>query len=464
MKRCSRRLFGLLALLICLSACSDDEGLVYPPNVADAIPCGEFRVLCLQLADTNLDGVISKEEALAVRKIDCTPENSYVGTISSLEGLHYFANLEELYCKQQLLTALDVSGNPHLRVIGCAFNPLEALDVSMCAELEMLTCCDCKLTMLQLPHTAALTALDCSGNRLTSFDAAVCPALSGLYCNGNRFTALDLRSNPELTVLRCSDIDGLDVSGNPKLESLACSGGSIGRLDLSRHAVLSRLDIWNSRISEIDFGSTSALESFLLGKADCTRLDLSGCSKLDRVEVDEVPLKELELPASAGSIKLDKVDLERLEVKGAVGGTGNATSFRIGNSERLKRLDFISGLRSIRCENCPALTEMNLGDCRELNDFTCTGTALSSLDLSQRGDFKSGKIDCSDNRLTTLVLPSEIYLLSCRGNLLEELDISESRISTIKYRPMETLRRIRLRRSQESLLGATEGIELVYVD
>ena len=59
-------LFCLLwSLSLCLSACSDDDGLVYPPDVADAIPDGEFRVLCLQLADTDLNGVISKEEALA---------------------------------------------------------------------------------------------------------------------------------------------------------------------------------------------------------------------------------------------------------------------------------------------------------------------------------------------------------------------------------------------------------------
>ena len=80
--------------------------LLDPPNVADAIPDGEFRVLCLQLADTDLNGVISKEEALAVRKIDCTPDPSYVKAISSLEGLHYFANLETLYCGGQLLTSI----------------------------------------------------------------------------------------------------------------------------------------------------------------------------------------------------------------------------------------------------------------------------------------------------------------------------------------------------------------------
>jgi len=459
-------LFCLLwSLSLCLSACSDDDGLVYPPDVADAISDGEFRVLCLLLADTDLNGVISREEALAVRKIDCTPDRSYVETISSLEGLHYFANLEELHCEQQQLTSIDVSGNPHLRVIGCTSNPLVSLDVSMCTELEVLACGNCKLETLLLPRTATLTELDCSGNLLTTLDVTDYPALSGLYCYGNLFTTLDVRSNPELMVLRCSDIDGLDVSANLKLDFLDCWNVSCERLDLSRHEALSRLLLRESRISEIDFGGTSALKHFSLVQAGCTRLDLSGCSKLNYVSLTDVPLTELKLPASVGSVTLERVDLERLEVKGAIDETRSATNFRIKNCERLKRLDFSSILWTIRCNNCPALTEMNLDDCRGLSNFTCTGTALSSLDLSQRGDFKFGAVDCSDNRLTTLILPPEVSSLSCQGNLLEELDISGSYIHSIEYRPMETLRRIRLRRDQDNYrLGDTTGIELVYVD
>ena len=460
-------LFCLLwSLSLCLSACSDDDGLVYPPDVADAIPDGEFRVLCLRLADTDLNGVISKEEALAVRKIDCMPDWSYVETISSLEGLHYFANLETLYCGGQLLTSIDLSGNPRLRHLDCSFDSLEELDVSSCSELETLYCSGCGLERLLLPRTATLIQLRCDTNQLASLDVTGYPALSLLQCVDNVFTTLDVRSNPELRTLACSDIDGLDVSANLKLEYLDCWNVSCERLDLSRHEALYRLLLRESRISEIDFGGTSALDYFSLVKADCTRLDLSGCSKLDYVTIADVPLTKLDLPASVGSVTLNRVDLERLEVKGAIDETRSATNFHIENCERLKRLDFSSGLWSIHCENCPALTEMNLGDCRGLSSFTCTGTALSSLDLSQRGDFRFGTVDCSDNRLTTLILPSGRYTLSCQGNLLEELDISGSYIHSIEYRPMETLRRIRLRRDQDNhpLLGDTTGIELVYVD
>lgn len=161
---------------------------------------------------------------------------------------------------------------------------------------------------------------------------------------------LDVRSNPELMALRCSDIDGLDVSANLKLEYLDCWNVSYERLDLSRHEALSRLLLRESRISEIDFGGTSALDYFSLVQADCTRLDLSGCSKLNYVTIADVPLTELELPASVGSVTLNRVDLERLEVKGTVDETGFATIFHIENCERLKRIDFSSILRTIRCK------------------------------------------------------------------------------------------------------------------
>lgn len=465
MKKNRLLLFGLGVLSICFSACSKDDGLVYPPDVADAIPDGEFRVLCLQIADTDRDGAISKEEALAVRKIDCTPAVSYMRTIESLEGLHYFANLEELHCKDQRLTALDVSGNPRLRLIGCAFNPLTTLDVSRCAELDMLVCSDCELESLRLPRTAALTALDCSGNRLAELDVTGYPALSGLYCDGNRLTTLDLRSNPELTVLRCSDIDGLDVSGNPKLEQLTCSGGTIGRLDLSRNAALHRLSVYDARMTSIALADASAVEQLLLQKTECERLDLNRCPQLRVLRISEVPLRELTLPERAyADIVLVKVPIERLAVKCLSDGK-RRTSLRLDGCERLLHLEVAADELAFHCENCPNLSTLKLDGCRLLSQFKCLGTALSSLDLSGAGD-TGLSIICRDNRLTSLTLPSAFYLLRCSGNLLEELDISNCWIGMggVECLPMETLRRIRLRRDQFWRLKNTEGVELVYVD
>lgn len=464
-KKSSHYLLFCFCALMCLAACSKDDGLVYPPNVADAIPDGEFRVLCLQIADTNHDGTISKEEALAVTKIDCTPKASYVQTIESLEGLHYFANLEELHCKIQRLASLDVSGNPRLRVIGCAFNPLTTLDVSMCTQLEMLVCCDCRLETLRLPRTATLTALDCSGNRLGALDVTEYPALSALYCDGNLFTKVDLHSNPELMALRCSDIDGLDISENPKLENLICSGGAIGQLDLSHSAALRKLSIYDVQMTSIEFAEASAIEELSLQKTECERLDLNRCPRLRVLRISEVPLRELALPERAyGNIVLEKIPIERLAVKCVFDGTGY-TNLRLDGCERLQRIEVVADELMFDCKNCPSLSALDLDGCRALKQCTCTGTALSSLDLSQVGNPEL-YIICRDNRLTSLLLPSAFYALRCSGNLLEELDISNCWIGTggVECLPMETLQRIRLRRDQEWILKKSTGVELVYVD
>lgn len=260
------------------------------------------------------------------------------------------------------------------------------------------------------------------------------------------------------------EFDRLDVSGNLNLRYLDCMDVSCERLDLSRHEALHYLFIRDCRIPEIEVGQSSALNHVYLARADCTHFDLSGCPNLSSINITEVPLTELKLPAAVHSVQLKRLDIERLEVTGIVGDADHLTSFGISDCGQLKRLDFTSGLRSISCKDCPALSVLNLGDCRELQSFTCSGTALSSLDLSQRGDFRFATIDCSGNRLTTLVLPSVLYSLVCQGNLLEELDISGCDLSNLKWRPMETLQRIRLRRDQERLLGDSDGVERIYID
>ena len=176
-----------------------------------------------------------------------------------------------------------------------------------------------------------------------------------------------------------------------------------------------------------------------------------------------MPLRELTLPETElSSVELRKLPLERLEVKGYV----KIGKLAVSDCGRLKCIDGSGQVMNFDCCNCSNLTMLNMDAFRYVGDFRCTGTALTSLDFSRCNGNRYAEINCSDNRLTTLILPSGRYTLSCQGNLLEELDISGSYIHSIEYRPMETLRRIRLRRDQDNhpLLGDTTGIELVYVD
>ena len=151
-----------LCLLLCLAllaGCSDDEQpdpqlppLVWPDDVATAIPDEGFRAHCLRFFDEDKDGRLSKEEVLAVTVI------SYLyrwPQIHTLEGIAYFSNLERLNLGGCTVSALDLRYNSRLEVIylenlesltvlrgpvGYAPLRIEFLDICNLKELDLSGC------------------------------------------------------------------------------------------------------------------------------------------------------------------------------------------------------------------------------------------------------------------------------------------------------------------------------------
>ena len=91
-------------------------------------------------------------------------------------------NIEQFWCNNQKITALDVSRNPNLKQLYCFGSQLTTLDVS---------------------RNTALTDLHCDNNQLTTLDVSGATALRNLYCKGNQLTKLDMSSNTGLTRLNC---------------------------------------------------------------------------------------------------------------------------------------------------------------------------------------------------------------------------------------------------------------------
>ena len=75
--------------------------------------------------------------------------------------------LRHLYCEDNQLTSLDVSGCSALGELKCWNNQLVSLDVSGCTSLIYLRCQD---------------------NQLTSLDVSGCNKLLYLYCENNKIT------------------------------------------------------------------------------------------------------------------------------------------------------------------------------------------------------------------------------------------------------------------------------------
>ena len=70
--------------------------------------------------------------------------------VQSLNGIEHFTALEELWCEENQLTALDVSKNTALVELRCENNRLTELDVSKNTALEELNCFANELTSLNV--------------------------------------------------------------------------------------------------------------------------------------------------------------------------------------------------------------------------------------------------------------------------------------------------------------------------
>lgn len=171
------------------------------------------------LDETNLngagaDGVLTAEEIQGITELQV----SKLG-IASLEGIGVFSNLEKLYCSNNLLTALDVSGNPRLETLLCDTN---------------------RLTELDLSHNPALTTLNCELNYLTSLNLTGCTELDWLYCRYNQLSQLDLSDNTKLTFIETFDnrLTSIDVSMLTQLQFLHIDHNRLTELDLSHNTAL----------------------------------------------------------------------------------------------------------------------------------------------------------------------------------------------------------------------------------
>ena len=75
------------------------------------------------------------------------------------------------------LTAIDVSKNTQLRLLGCSSNQLSSLDLSKNTELFLLSCNDNKLTSLDISNKSKLKEIYCYDNNFTT------ATLDDIYCS-----------------------------------------------------------------------------------------------------------------------------------------------------------------------------------------------------------------------------------------------------------------------------------------
>ena len=204
------------------------------------------------------NGNVTIEGAQETGQADSLGRKSY--TIKS-SAITIRGDMTTLWCYENQLTSLDVSGCSTLTMLDCSWNQLTSLDVSQNTALTSLDCWSNELTSLDVSQNTALTSLGCGSNELTSLDVSQNTALTTLFCPYNQLTSLDVSQNTALTSLSCwkNQLTSLNVSGCSALTMLWCSENQLTSLDVSNHIALTTLQCSKNLLRKIDLSGCTSI-------------------------------------------------------------------------------------------------------------------------------------------------------------------------------------------------------------
>ena len=263
-----------------------------------------FKAYLVANFDTDGDGEISKEEALAITKI-------IVGTkdIESLAGIEHMANLTELRCEgpwsffepeedpEGKLKTLDVSKNVNLTILYCGFNQLTSLDVTNNPKIEQLRCAGNNLNSLDVSKNTELIEFEAYNNRLSSIDVSNNPELEYIDLTNNQIKSIDVSKNLKLERITCSDnkLTSIDVTNNQKLTKLNISGNSIVEIDLGNNPELKHLICNKNKISELELSNNKKLERLNVNDNNLASLTVNCCPEIKTLNANNNLIKEMDI-------------------------------------------------------------------------------------------------------------------------------------------------------------------------
>ncbi|MCE6991223.1 hypothetical protein [Dyadobacter sp. CY323] len=266
MLRTSIRLIAVFFLAFVFHACKKDE-VISPVEEKTFTIDPEFeKELFRQNIDNTLNGSIRDSE---MKKIESLSLRG-LGRIKTLKGIEHFENLKSLSIFDVKIDSLDLSKNAKLEYLYCRTIGIEGGTPS--------------LVYLNVKNCKALRYLDCSYNLLSELDVTGNPALTFLAFSVNHnIKEINLSANVALDTIECSllpNLTKLDVSKNTRLSTINSQGSSIQSLDLSTLANLKALDVRFSSVSEVKFKNAAFLEELLITGSKVTFPDPAMFSKL----------------------------------------------------------------------------------------------------------------------------------------------------------------------------------------
>ena len=427
----------------------------YVPLNDKCFPDETFRKY-LEQFDKDGDGYLNDTER-SIGDLDVTSQH-----IANLKGIEYFTNLTRLYCKDNKLTKLDLSGNAKLQQVYCSSNKLEQLNLSGNSQMRIVECYDNEnLTTLDVSSNPYLKILRCSNNNLSELDLSHNPDLEILNCNNNKLSELDLSNNKKLEKLYCANnlLKKLDVSNRPSLEEAICNDNQLVRLDINNNGKMSALYASNNQLTSLNLTGTYITYKEIENNV-CT-VPANKCVRI--IYLDDLPGgfdKTNVRSMNGGEIKGNTIEVDlysnqvtyyyycgngdTIGFKILLDWVGEETDVAINENyfpdanfrDYVSKLDGrIDGRRDGALDKKEsALTEVNISNLTirdlegikyfaELEKLDCTQNRLWDLNLSRNTKLK--QLHCENNILTQLNLENQVDLefLDCSNNRLTCLNL-----------------------------------------
>lgn len=367
---------------------------------------------------------------------------------ANVKDLTEISNLDEL----TNLESLNISNNASLKT----------LDVTNNTKLKKLSCGsdggaghETILESLTLPSDPSLLEeLDCSRTKLTELNLSNCTGLKFLKINFARdLTSLTLPVGPNGT--------------NNQVQKITCDNCNLSTLDLSKCALLRRLECSNNVLTELDLSACAVLDTLDCGNPlaysdskfnnlQRAKLDLCHNLTLKWLECMNLNISELDL-SKHSQLEYINCGLNLKEENIKKGDTfkftlptsaPNLKTLNCGNNGLTDELDNIKIYKELRILECAdnqiehlnvsentnlfylyarvnKLTELDVTKNPHLTHLTCSYNPLGELDVTKNPHLTS--LNCNDNKLEVLELSNNTQLdtLHVENNSLIALDLTK---------------------------------------
>jgi hypothetical protein len=203
--------------------------------------------------DTNGDGIIQVDEALAITTLNVNSTQSN-DKIEDMEGIQFFTNLTQLRCTSNLITTLDVTALTNLELLHCTSN---------------------QITSLNITGLSQLTNLWAQGNAISQIDLSGLDNIWWIWVNNNNLSQIDLTGLNTLEAIWIANnqLSNIDFTPTPNLNYIDVSGNFLTEIDVNHLTDLGILDCQNNQIEEILISNLVNLESLYIGYNQIAEID-----------------------------------------------------------------------------------------------------------------------------------------------------------------------------------------------